>query len=210
MIDLTLPPSETQKPSPNGDGRSVDPNPFDPERYRLRQDFVNTAKTRLQQVEIAVGKPGKQEWIRVHPRADYRLDVAIIEYDREAHLVSPELADGELRDQVKAVTLFTVQNTQGVTYLWPVSLPVEGRSNSWIDTARELAIRAMSETIKLVSNHAQKAQRYDAAVPLGRAPEPKWDELPPFEELLHLAFDKRTITTLDHPIAKRLLGIDFD
>src|SRR5262249_28122580 len=138
------------------------PDPFDPGRFRIRQDFADTAAVKSQLTEIAVGKPGKQEFIRVHPSPDYRLDAAIVEYEGTDYLVLPELADGALRDQVIAVTLFTVQNTQKVTYLWPVKYSKDGRPNSWTDSARELAARAMTETIQIKSNHGQKAQRYDA------------------------------------------------
>jgi hypothetical protein len=186
-----------------------DPDPFDPARFRIRQDFANTAAVKSELTEIAVGKPGKQEFIRVHPSPDYRLDAAIVEYERTIYLVVPELANGALRDQVTGVTLFTTQNTQRVTYLWPVPLPKDGRTNSWTDSARELAARAMTEIIQLKANHGQKAQRYDATIPIGRPPEPDWPKLP-FSTLLRLAFGEHAIDTLEHPVARRLLGVTFD
>ena len=124
-------------------------------------------------------------------------------------MVVPELANGALRDQVTGVTLFTTQNTQRVTYLWPVPLPKEGRSNSWTDSARELAAKAMGETIQIKANHHPKAARYDAVVPIGTPPEPEWPDLS-FRELLRLAFGDHVIDSLEHPIARRLLGITFD
>src|SRR5438128_2277601 len=113
-------PAEMQPtpPPPDADVDTVaaaGPDPFDPSRFRIRQDFAATAAARPELTEIAVGKPNKQEFIRVHPGPDYRLDAAIVEYERTTYLVVPELADGALRDQVTAVTLFTVQNTQKVT-----------------------------------------------------------------------------------------------
>ena len=106
-------------------------------RFRIRQDFADTAAVKSELTEVAVGKPGKQEFIRVHPSPDYRLDAAIVEYERTDYLVVPELANSALRDQVTAVTLFTVQNTQKVTYLWPVKI-LQGRPPqiSWTDSAR--------------------------------------------------------------------------
>jgi len=202
-----------QKPPipPTGDppGVEASPDPFDPRRFRLRQDFASTAAAKTEVTEVTVGKPSKQEFIRVHPSPDYRLDAAIIEYERLIYLIVPKIADGGLRDHVNAVTLFTVQNTQRVTYLWPVNLPKDGRSNSWTDSARELAAKAMVQTIQVKSNHNPKAQRYDAIVPIGKPPEPEWPNLT-FSELLRLAFRDRIIDSLEHPVARRLLGITFD
>jgi hypothetical protein len=213
---MTEPTPETK---PNGDGRHVgpsatlppsdNPDPFDPARFRIRQDFASTAAVTSELTEIAVGKPGKQEFIRVHPSPDYRLDAAIVDYERTIYLVVPGLANGPLRDQVTGVTLFTTQNTQRVTYLWPVSLPKDGRANSWTDSARELAAKAMVETLQLKANHNPKAQRYDAIVPRGKPPEPEWPAVP-FCALLRLAFGERVIDTLEHPVARRLLGVTFD
>jgi hypothetical protein len=186
-----------------------DPDPFDPSRFRIRQDFAVTAAMKSVLMEVAVGKPGKQEFIRVHPSPDYRVDAAIVEYERIVYLVLPELADSELRDHVTAVTLFTVQNTQGVTYLWPVKFSKDGRPNSWNDSARDLAEKAMKETIQIKSNPGEKAQRYDAIVPIGTPPEPEWPNLP-FRELLRMAFGAHVIDSLDHPIARRLRGVTFD
>ena len=215
MVDRTHPngsaaaePSNTVPP-PLPNGAVTDPDPFDPGRFRISQDFASAAAVKTEITEVAVGKPGKQEFIRVHPSPDYRLDVAIVEHERTTYLVVPELANGALRDQVGAVTLFTVQNTQHVTYLWPVALPKEGRSNSWTDSARELALKAMVQTIQIRANHNPKAARYDAIVPIGNPPEPEWPSLS-FRELLRLAFGSNVISDLEHPVARRLLGITFD
>jgi hypothetical protein len=187
----------------------ANPDPFDPGRFRIRQDFHNTGAVKRELTEITVGKPGKQEFIRVHPSPDYRLDAAIVEYERSTYLVVPELADGPLRNQVNAVTLFTTQNTQKVTYLWPVPLPKDGRTNTWTDSARELALKAMIETVQILANHGTKAQRYEPNMPLGNPPDPEWPAIP-FHTLLRLAFGERVIDNIEHPVARRLLGITFD
>src|SRR4051812_7994123 len=103
ISDPLNPPS---KPELNGaslssNGKAADdPDPFDPGRFRIQQDFANTAAVKSDLTEIAVGKPGKQEFIRVHPSLEYRLDAAIVEYEGTTYLVVPELANGALRDQV--------------------------------------------------------------------------------------------------------------
>ncbi len=67
----------------------------------------------------------------------------------------------------------------------------------------------MAETIQLKANHHPKAARYDAIVPAGKPPEPEWPNIP-FSKLLRLAFANNIIDNVEHPVARRLLGITFD
>ena len=46
-------------------------------------------------------------------------------------------------------------------------------------------------------------------LPAGRPPKPEWPDLP-FNKLLRLAFGGKVITDVEHPVAKRLLGVSFD
>src|SRR5205809_4388489 len=88
--------TEQVAPPPLSNG--TDPNPFAPENFRIDQDFVSTGATKKEVTEIAVGKPSKSEFIRVHPDPAYRLNAAVIEdgsRDR-VYLVVPALANGPL------------------------------------------------------------------------------------------------------------------
>jgi hypothetical protein len=181
------------------------------DKFRVSQDFVGLAAVKTELTEISVGKPGRQEFVRVHPDPAYRIDVAIIETeaDRSVYLVMPNLANSILQPYVKVVTLFTTVNTQKVVYLWPISLPVEDRQNSWIDSARKCADDARSEWVQVKSNRAAHANRYEAVKPQSEPPAPVWPDVP-LSHLLKLAFRDRLIDSLNHPVARRLLGITFD
>src|SRR5215472_6363825 len=190
--------------------RAAQADPFDDlSQWRVRTDFRTTGGVKKTITEVAVGKPGKQEFVWVHPDPAYRMDVAVIEResDRAIYLVHPDVAD-DLAKWTKPVTLYTTQNTQGVTYLWAVSMPQEGSSNSWTDSAHDCAATAMNECIQVYSNTSPKAKRYEPVRPLNPPPPPEWPDLT-LNQLMKLAFGSRYITTLDHPVAEKLRGVKF-
>jgi hypothetical protein len=100
------------------------PDPFDPASLRLDQSFVESAGVRKLLTVVHVGKPNKQDFVRVHPDEAYRSVVALIELedDREIYLVPPAIAR-ELVGEYKPCTLYTCVNMQGVVRLWPVKMP---------------------------------------------------------------------------------------
>jgi hypothetical protein len=54
-------------------------DPFDLSNLRLTQDFVGTAGVKKLLTTVPVGKPNKQDFFRVHPDPEYRMEVAVIE-----------------------------------------------------------------------------------------------------------------------------------
>ena len=190
-------------------GMVEDVDPFDPARFRLPQDFTRAVVAKPTITEIPVGKPNNQEYVRVNSSPEFRMDAAIIEFEGKTHLVTPEAANGELRDHVKPATLFAAINTQGSVFLWKVGVPKDGRPNSWLDSARELANKSMKEAIQVRSNSAEHAKRYEGYTPKVTPPEPIWPDMS-FKDMLKLAFGDRVISDTDHPVARRLLGDVFD
>src|SRR5262249_5566385 len=70
-------------------------DPFDPASLRLDQSFADTAGVKKLLTTVPVGKPGRQEFGRVHRDLAFRLTpAAIIEVkeDREVYLVLPGIA----------------------------------------------------------------------------------------------------------------------
>ena len=181
-------------------------DPFAPKSLRLNQNFTDTAGVKKLLTTVRVGKPGKQDFGRVHPDPAYRLTpVAIIELkeDREVYLVPPEMAV-ELPGEFVVVTLYLVINRQGVLSLWPVKLPSpDGRHNEWHRSAAEAAERAMHRWLKVAANMSLGA--YEMFEATGELPEPKWPDMP-FEEILKIAFRGHIIDSPDHPLIKRLRG----
>ena len=92
---------------------------------RLDQSFAETVGVKKLLTTVAVRKPNKQDYVRVHTDPAYRLTpAAMIELreDREVYLVTPEMA-AELPGEFAAATLYTAINRQGVLFIWPVKLP---------------------------------------------------------------------------------------
>src|SRR5215469_13562835 len=129
------------------------PNPFDPEALRLSQDFASTAAVKNVLNVVPVRKPGKQDFVRVHPSVDYRLTTAVIELreDRETFLLSPEMRN-ELATEMAAVTLFTGITRQGTLFIWSCKLPgADGKTNRWHESAIDAAQRAMTKWLRVVA-----------------------------------------------------------
>lgn len=189
-----------------GAGETGAADPFDLENLRLSQSFTETAGVKKLLKTVPVHKPNPQDFVRVHPSPDYRMSAPVIEVkdDREEYIVTKEVVQ-ELVGEFVNKTLFTAINRQGVTFLWPVRLPdPEGREMEWWRSMREAADLAMSQWVRVKANKHLGA--YEMFVAESAMAEPVWPEAP-FRELIRLAFRDRLITTLDHPVIKRLRGL---
>jgi hypothetical protein len=181
-------------------------DPFDDlTSLRLSQSFTDGGVRKLLRT-VPVRKPNPQEFVRVHPDAEHRGDFPIIELkeDREDYLITAALVP-ELAGEFKAKTLYTAVNRQGVVFLWPVPLPpADGRQNEWHRSLREGAEIAMKQWVRVKANLPLGA--YEMFVAESVMYEPAWPDLP-FADILRIAFRDRLITTLDHPVIKRLRGL---
>ena len=98
----------------------------------------------------------------------------------------------------------TAINRQGVLFLWPIRLPgPDGRLDEWSRSAMEAATHANGKWVRVQANMSLGAYEiYEAA---GQWAAPEFPTMP-FQQLLKLAFKDKFITSLDHPILKRLRG----
>jgi hypothetical protein len=183
-----------------------DPDPFDPAALRLDQSFIQGPAVKKLLTTIPVRKPGTQDFVRVHPSEEYRLDTAVIvlKDDRETYLVAPTLVR-ELVDECIPVTLFTTISRQGVLTLWPVRLPgQDGRDMEWWRSAREASELAMNSWVRVKANTALGA--YEISLAVGAKPEPEWPQLS-FHEILKFAFREFMIDSTDHAAVRKLRGL---
>jgi hypothetical protein len=179
---------------------------FDLESLRLSQSFAETAGVKKLLRTVPVRKPNAQDFVRVHPSADYRADFAMVELkdEREEYIVRGRDLIGELTGEIVPKTLFTAISRQGVVFLWPVRLPVEGKQLEWHRSMREAAEIGIEQWVRVKANMSLGA--YEITVAESVMAEPIWPEVP-FQELIRLAFRGRLITTIDHPVIKRLRGL---
>lgn len=180
-------------------------NPFDPKRLRISGGTSHEPAARKILTNVQVRKPGRQEWFRVHPEPNMRLDSLILEMHEERliYLVAPDVAPAIPGDAV-AKTIYTTITRHGAILLWPVRLPDErGRLDEWNTVAHEAALRAESKWIRLAANMG--VGTYDVFEALIEIDEPEWPELP-FQRLLEMAFKDRFVDSIEHPVIRRLRG----
>ncbi len=191
-------PSKGGEPTNRGGG-------IDPSQLRLSQNFREGLGVKKRHTLIQVRKPGKQEYIRVHPDPDYCLQTALLEFkeDGETYLVEPSLwsrLPGELIPKV----LYLTVNRQGVPRLWPIRLPdEEGKLDDWNFSALQATEIAKERWIRVSSNRG--AGMYETYEATGELSEPEWPDLT-FNEVLEIAFRGRYIKDWSHPALAKLRG----
>ncbi|MCZ6651777.1 MAG: hypothetical protein O7D91_01985 [Planctomycetota bacterium] len=209
------------KPSDNGESNVPDvdeaaaqdtvssqaPDPFDPARFRLSQDFQSTLGVKKALLTVPVRKPSKEWWVQTHPDAAYWMETMVLELkeDREVYLVEPELWS-ELATESTFVpkALILTINRQQVPILWPIRLPgADGKLDDWNRSAIEAAKMAQGQWVRVQANMSLGA--YDVYQATGDLSAPDWPE-PSMAELLRVAFKNYHITTQDHPVLRKLRG----
>jgi hypothetical protein len=183
------------------------PNPFDPESLRLSQDFAKAAGVKKLLNIVPVRKPSNQDFVRTHPNSEYQITTAIIELkeDGEIFLVAPELRN-ELAAEYLPMKLFTAINRQGNLFLWPCKLPrSDGRTNRWSESCLEGAELAQTRWLRISAD--MNVGAYQFYEPIDKLPDPEWPDYI-FGEILKVAFSSRYIDSLNHPIVKRLRGME--
>jgi len=190
---------------PTTEQQASTPDPFDPTNLRLSQSFVETAGVKKLLTTIPVRRPSPQEFVRVHPSAEYRENFPIIELkdEREEYIVTASLVP-ELIGEFVIKTLYLAINRQGTLFFWPVRLPgPDGKDMNWWKSAREAAVLAMKDWVRVKANMNLGA--YDIFQPDGVIPDPEWPQRG-FWELIKIAFRDHLIDRIDHPVIKRLRG----
>jgi hypothetical protein len=182
------------------------PDPYDLSNLQLSQSFTETSGVKKLLTTVPVRKPNPQDWVRVHPDPAMRGHFPLIELkdEREEYVIAGALVP-ELVGEFVHKTLYTTINRQGVVSLWPVRLPdPDGREMDWNRSAREAAELASTRWVRVKANRSLGA--YEIHEAEGIIAEPKWPELT-FQEIIRIAFRDRLVTSLDHPVIKRLRGV---
>jgi len=203
-------PSPQAVPEPEGEtqGAAVTTtqlDPFSPANLRLSQSFTETVRVEKLLTTVPVRKPGPQDFVRVHPAAEYREHFPMVELrdEREEYIVTAGMV-AELAGEFVIKTLHTAINRQGIMFFWPVRLPSsDGRDMNWWKSAREAAALATRGWIRVRANMnlgAYEIFRAESAMS-----EPEWPQLG-FWELIKIAFRDHLIDRIDHPVIQRLRG----
>jgi hypothetical protein len=182
------------------------PDPFNLANLVINQNYLETAGSTKLLTSVRVGKPHRQEWVRVNPDPAYRDIFGIFESkeDRTVYLVTPTMVE-TLIGEIYFATLYSGVTKTGVAFLWPVRLPGnDGRQNEWHRTAALAAEEAMTRWVRVVAN--MSAGAYDIYYATSDQGEAKWPDKP-FQELLRIAFRNEGIIDSDeHPVVRKLHG----
>jgi hypothetical protein len=116
----------------------------------------------------------------------------------ETYIINPSMYQ-QFDTEAQPCQLVTVVYRDGTPRIWPIKLPKEGMKDveAWI-SARAAAKRAFDEWLKIL--WVRKTYRCKPATP-GYAPDPDISKLPPFVDLIKLAFGPTGIIRDEtHPI----------
>ncbi len=201
------PPEPPTAPTTTPPARPASPDPFDPVSLRLGTDYSEGLGVRKVISTIPNRKPNKSEWFRVRPGEEWRLQTAVLELEkgveRATYLVAPSLWP-DLSGEIAPALLLTCVNRAGDLFLWRVKLPgADGRSNTWTDSALQIAKAAEDNWARMVSDTANGI--YTHYEPSTDLPDPRWPTIS-FREIIRIAFRDRMIESLDHPVIRELRG----
>jgi hypothetical protein len=157
---------------------------------------------------IAVGKP--RSFFRTVTDSAYRRRTEIYTHkpegviDEQHYIIAPAMR-GKI-EEARPCTLVCVVYRDGTPRLWPISFPRDGeRDNEAWASARVAAKLGMEKWTKLI--WVQRAYQTRDALP-GYAPDPDFSKLPPFDDLVKLAFGEGGIIRDPlHPIYRELFGM---
>lgn len=173
----------------------------------IRISGVGMPVTTKVQPQFSVGRPPNTKYVQVHQSPDHSIITHIINAGKESgvYLPIPQTWDGLRSEPTFQIRLLVVATTaQRELFVWPLRLPgANGRTDPWMESEQELAERAKGRWIRVMSN--MEISRYEGREAQGDLPEPEWPDMT-FEEMLKNAFRERMITSLDHPVLKRLRG----
>jgi hypothetical protein len=203
------PPSSPDTPEalPAPAHRPEPPDPFDPASLRLGSDYSEGLGVRKVISTIPVRKPNKSEWFRVRPGDAWRLQTAVLELERGVERTTFLLAPALWPDwsgEVAVAVLLTCVNRGGDLFLWRIQRPgADGRSNTWTESAIQIATAAETRWCRMVSDTANGY--YTHFEPTADLPDPRWPDMT-FGAMLKIAFRDRMIDTPDHPVLQELRG----
>src|SRR5262245_12472880 len=195
-----------QAVTPDQFDRAEIPDPFDPENLRLDQAFTEQVAVKKLLTTIPVRKPNKQTYFRVHPSDKYRNLFPMIDLkdDREEYIVVKALVP-QLISEIVYKQLCLAITRQGTLFFLPLRVPgPDGKDNEWWRSLREHAERAQTHWIRVVPNNDLGA--YEAVQAGDNVGDPEWPDQD-FWALIKIAFKDYLITSVDHPVVRRLRGL---
>jgi hypothetical protein len=199
--------ADKQTSKANGGERTVPPDAQDFESLWL-DPALGDGITDTSYYSVPTGKP--KDFFRTHPDIMYRRRTEIYTHkpegaiDEQHYILSPAMW-GRI-PEARLCTLVTVIYRDGSPRIWPVKFPKDGEkdNDAWA-SARAACKVSLTKWTKLI--WIRRAYQTRDALP-GYAPDPDWSKLPPFNDLIKLAFGEHGVINNEaHPIYRELFGM---
>jgi hypothetical protein len=204
--DLSFDPAELEAEAPAAPPEPAGRDPFDPAFLGLSQDFAGEAKVARQWEIVKVEKPSAGRVFRVHPTMCLSTMLLVLKEKNEVYMVAPTLRDTLADEPLCGLyRVFACVSREGTPFLWHVRLPGrDGKSHLAHQSALAIAINARERWTRMIwnSDAGHYVPTYDRKPPEQQQP-PEWPDWA-FRDWLERAFKGFTISSLDHPILKRL------
>jgi hypothetical protein len=181
---------------------------FDPKNYKKAQDpRLNPSgdpSTSGLPSTLYIGKPKRSWFIRFHPDPSYRSVLPLYtdddskRRDSNTYLFVPGLEiPPDLEGLVNDTLVVAAITSAGVPFLY--SLRVS--DSSWYESGVELIQEGTQIWVRVTPTDGG----YKTDPPIAVLEEPRFPNVP-FRDWLERAFSKRLITSLDHPLVRKLRG----
>jgi hypothetical protein len=181
-----------------------DPEDVLPEEIRAclvsEAELADRPRVKHVQGRIAIRRPSREDFIRVHATWRHSVHMYFSEREREGYLVAETMV-GRL-ERVRPVELRPYVTAKDVFAFWPTRLPDNGTDYSWWESERECAELAVTTWLRVVPNLGNEAYDHPEAT---FTKEPAW---PPesFGGLLQRAVSHRIIKDDTHAVLQQLRG----
>lgn len=169
-----------------------------------------------EQISIAIERPDKQKFFRVHPDSDLVISAGILQYedhgDRTNYLVTATFYKqyhDTLEGDVSLKILYAYVLDTGKYGLWPIAAPsATGNVRDWTKAAIEAAKLARTSWVRLKPVRSQNT--YHIILSKTEREDPEWPEWG-IGEWLERAFpDELVIRDESHPVYRKLQGLDIE
>lgn len=193
-----------ESPSPHSEICSSEED-WNLDALKLEQNFDTIIGVKPVLGAVKVRKPNNQEWFRVHPSENWRLQTAVLHLkeENEDYLVLPNLRQA-VWDEIQPVMLFTAINRCGEVFIWPVRLPKgDGRTDTFMESDMVAAKEAQRKWTRRQWVPENRSHKISTAN--GLTDNPVWPETN-FQKLIETAFQEKYIRDLDHSVLKHLRG----
>lgn len=217
MPNIPTDPTTESPAAANGQAHTVPPgevvyNPLKLDKLRTKSDVLKGVWTDPSRIPVLT-RPEPNTWVRVRSGEEYSAVIDLLvatnasnSNDRNPLYVATEAVRPELERFIKPHRVVVgVTHHDKVEFLW--ARAVGGGDNAWTSSIMRAMDRGETHWIALESDRALGEYKVNVAPRSDQWGEPKWHDRT-LEDVLGLAFRDRIIASMDHDIAKRLLGLD--